>query len=379
MLSPEATAPSAPVAEAERMLTICNACRYCEGYCALFPAMERRLTFSESDINYLANLCHNCGACLYSCQYAPPHEFALNLPRVLAETRVESYKKYAWPQSFARLYDRNGLVVSLAIAASMMLMLLLAALVVDPQRLFAAHTDAQGSFYALIPHNVMATGFGVVFAFVMVSFGVSFFRFWPHMGEDVAEFFRPRSSIPAGMDVLTLKYLDGGGDGCMYPDERPAFARKYAHQATFYGFMLCFAATTAATFYHYVLGREAPYPLLSLPVILGVAGGIGLIVGPIGLLVLKRKRDPQLTDLKQTGMDVGFLVLLLATSLTGLALLAFRETVAMGILLFAHLGFVLALFVTLPYGKFVHGLYRFAALIRFHIEARRPPPAVAPE
>lgn len=371
--------PSPAVTEADRMLTICNACRYCEGYCALFPAMERRLTFTENDINYLANLCHNCGGCLYSCQYAPPHEFALNLPRILATVRAESYKKYAWPQSFARLYDRNGLVVSLVTAASLILMLLMAAAFVDPGRLFAAHSDAQGSFYAVVPHEVMAGGFGAVFAFVMLSFGVSFFRFWPDMGEHVAEFFRPKSSIPAAKDVLTLKYLDGGGDGCMYPDERPSFSRKIAHQATFYGFMLCFAATMSGTFLHYVMGWEAPYPLLSAPVLLGVAGGMGLIVGPIGLLVIKRRRDPALTDTQQTGMDVGFLVLLLATSVTGLLLLAFRETPAMGVLLLVHLGVVLALFVTMPFGKFVHGLYRFAALTRFHIERGRPAPSLGPE
>jgi citrate/tricarballylate utilization protein len=34
----------------------------------------------------------------------------------------------------------------------------------------------------------------------------------------------------------------------------------------------------------------------------------------------------------------------------------------MGRLLALHLGAVLALFVTLPYGKFVHGFYRLAAL-----------------
>ncbi len=51
------------IAEGERLMVICNACRYCEGYCAVFPAMERRLNFSETDVNYLANLCHNCAEC----------------------------------------------------------------------------------------------------------------------------------------------------------------------------------------------------------------------------------------------------------------------------------------------------------------------------
>ena len=92
------------VAEAQRVLAICNACRYCEGYCAVFPALERRLEFGEGDVHYLANLCHNCGACLYACQYAPPHEFALNFPRTLAQVRAQTYRKYAWPEPLGRLF-----------------------------------------------------------------------------------------------------------------------------------------------------------------------------------------------------------------------------------------------------------------------------------
>ena len=76
--------------EAERVMGICNACRYCEGFCAVFPAMERRRTFADGDLIYLANLCHNCRGCYYACQYAPPHEFDMNVPKVLEEVRVET-------------------------------------------------------------------------------------------------------------------------------------------------------------------------------------------------------------------------------------------------------------------------------------------------
>jgi citrate/tricarballylate utilization protein len=226
----------------------------------------------------------------------------------------------------------------------------------------------------------MVTLFGAVSIFVTLSFIMGFVRFWPDLGEEVGEFVRVGSFSQALRDALTLKYLDGGsGDGCTYPDERPSYARRTFHHFTFYGFMLCFAATSVATLYHYVFKWPAPYPAGSLPVMLGIAGGVGLLIGPVGLLWLKAKRDPELADTKQTGMDVAFLALLFLVSLTGLLLLFLRETRAMGVLLAVHLGVVLALFLTLPYGKFVHALYRFAALVRFHIERRRPLPEIGSE
>jgi citrate/tricarballylate utilization protein len=97
-------------------------------------------------------------------------------------------------------------------------------------------------------------------------------------------------------------------------------------------------------------------------------GGAGLMVGTAGLFAIKFVTDRAPEASSRWGMDVGLLALLHFTALTGLVLLAFRETSAMGLLLAIHLGFVLALFVTLPYGKMVHGVYRLLALVRFHQE-----------
>ena len=94
--------------------------------------------------------------------------------------------------------------------------------------------------------------------------------------------------------------------------------------------MLCFASTTVAARSITSLGRIAPQPYFSLPVVLGTLGGIGLLIGPVGLYWLKRRRDPAIVDAKQDGMDVSFLALLFLTSLTGLLLLVLRETTAMG-------------------------------------------------
>ena len=85
------------IQEAGRQLVICNACRYCEGYCPVFRAIETRRDFKQGDVFYLSNLCHDCRACYYACMYTPPHEFAINIPQILAESRIETYRRWSWP------------------------------------------------------------------------------------------------------------------------------------------------------------------------------------------------------------------------------------------------------------------------------------------
>ena len=111
---------------------------------------------------------------------------------------------------------------------------------------------------------------------------------------------------------------------------------------------------------------------LSVPVVLGALGGIGLLIGPLGLFLLNIRRHPEHGDHAQKAMDHGLIWLLFFTSLTGLALLALRDTAAMTALLAIHLGVVMALFLVMPYGKFAHGIYRCAALLKWAIERRQP-------
>jgi citrate/tricarballylate utilization protein len=175
----------------------------------------------------------------------------------------------------------------------------------------------------------------------------------------------------AWRDVLTLRHLHTTGVDCTTAEEARSPWRRWFHHCTFYGFLLCFASTTVAAVYHTVFGWIAPYAYTSLPVVLGTIGGVGLLIGPVGLLALRRRRDPVLSAERQQGFDESFIALLLVTSLTGLALLVLRNQSVMGLLLVVHLGAVLALFVALPYGKFVHGIYRTAALVKYAAEVTR--------
>lgn len=359
-----------PTREGERLMTICNACRYCEGYCAVFPAMERRLVFSEADLHYLSNLCHNCSECYYACQYAPPHEFAVNLPRTLAQIRLQTYQQYAWPQPLARAFQKNGLVVAFMVLVSFAAAILSGVVLAQGRGLLTS--PGAGQFYRIIPHNVMVGAFGAISLLVLLAFLIGFVRFWRESGEGFGALLKIAALTRGLADAFSLQYMSSAGAGCTYPGEERSMSRRWFHHLTFYGFMLCFASTSVAAFYSYVLGWEAPYGYFSIPVILGTAGGIGLLIGPAGLLLLKLRRNPETGDPAQSGMDVSFIALLFATSLTGLLLLALRHTNAMGMLLVIHLAAVMALFLTLPYGKFVHGIYRTAALVRNALESRRP-------
>jgi citrate/tricarballylate utilization protein len=213
----------------------------------------------------------------------------------------------------------------------------------------------------------MVAIFGGVSIFVLIALVTGLIRFWRESDEGAADL----SALKEGLDsAFRLTYLHGDGEGCTYPQERRSLARWWFHHFTFYGFLLCFAATSVAALYHYGFGWRAPYDYFSLPVVLGTLGGLGLLAGPAGLFWLKRRQDVATRDPQQDGMDLVFIALLFSTSATGLSLLALRETSVMPLLLAIHLATVLALFLTLPYGKFVHGIYRLAALVRYALERR---------
>jgi citrate/tricarballylate utilization protein len=349
------------LAEVRSAAEICNACRFCDSYCAVFPAMELQRAFSDGDLRYLAYLCHDCRGCYYACQ-AAPEPIDVNLPRSFAELRDESHAHYVWPALFASLFRRNGVVVSGTCLISITLVLLITLLSVTPGSLTHAQSGP-GAFYQVIPWRTMASVASASLLFSVFALAVSGIKFWRESGRKDKRL-RPTAILHALRDIATLQNLGGGSQICGDHDKSFSILRRRFHHAMAYGFLLCFLATCTATVYAHFFDQPAPYPLFSLPVLFGMIGGIGLIIGTSGLIWVKIISDPAPVVARLMSTDLALLGLLWLAAMTGLLLLAMRATPAMGVLLALHLGTILALFLLLPYSKFVHGLYRGLALLR---------------
>lgn len=346
------------VDEGRRQLDICNACRYCEGYCAVYPALERRIDLTDGDLLQLANLCHDCRACYYACMYAPPHDFALNPPQLLAEIRRGSFVDLVpFAGSAPRL--RNGIVV---VAMTALLLGVIGA-TRGLHSLVAVHHHA-ASPYSVLPYAAtLAVGLGAA-APGVVFFIAGGVAYWRRIGASPAASSGAAPWLRAGHDAATLKYLRSAGVECTYPDEAASPLRRRLHSALAGGFLLALAATVSAGILQDFLSHPPPYSLASAPVILGLLGGVGMLIGGAGLLGLKGAADPEPGDPATTASDKALLADLLVLATTGLLTLIVRESSAYGIVFALHLDAVFTAFVLAPFTKFAHVVFRFLALVR---------------
>ncbi len=360
------------IEDLDRQLAVCNACRYCEGYCATFGAAQLRASIGSADAAYLANLCHDCRMCYDACMFTPPHAYAIDIPAAMSAARTETYERYAVPRAVGTLMRRpRGAALAAALAGI--------AVVFAGVLAFGgvgALTSAQrgpGAFYRVVPYAAMllpALALGL-WAFAALALGAR------RYARDIArgERFVTAATLRTALrEALDLTYLKGGGGGC-YDADRGSSRRRMYHMLVFWGFVADLGATTSAGILQDVLHVLPPYPLWSVPVTLGTAGGIALAIGAAGLLALKPRSDARAAWARMVALDYAFLGLLEVLALTGLALLAFRQSAAMASLLAVHLGTVAGAFVLAPYGKFVHFVYRSVALVKNAAERARTSPA----
>jgi citrate/tricarballylate utilization protein len=193
-------------------------------------------------------------------------------------------------------------------------------------------------------------------------------RFWKDTKGELPCPMGLRAVAQTVRDILNLEWLRGGGAGCYYPKAHAGQARRLYHSLVYYGFLSATVSTSLAAIYQDILHKLPPYSVTSTPVVLGSIGGVAMIIGVAGLVVLKATSNPEPAHAASIMLDYLFLIILGVTALSGMLTLLLRESSAMGIILTIHLGLVAALFITVPYGKLVHALYRSLAILRHHLE-----------
>jgi citrate/tricarballylate utilization protein len=343
---------------------------YCDGLCPVFPALAGKHVYPIADLSYLANLCHNCRSCWYACQYAPPHPFAVNVPAALAGLRRQSYADHVWPSWLGHAFRRPALGAALIVAATLAAMLAILA-AAGSGALLGTDRTGPGSLYAVIPWSVM-TGLAVgSVSWAAVCMTISTYRFWRAIDPGISARALRLVLGPALSDIVTLRHLGGGGPGCNDSDRRFSRRRRVFHHILATGVVLDFGATLAAAVDQDVFGRAPPYALASLPVGLGIVGGLAVVVGVAGLLALEARSDRAPSESGEAVLNVVFLIALGVVALSGLAVVALRDTPAMGPLLVFHISVVFGLFIGLPAAKSLHAPFRAGALLRAAAERQR--------
>lgn len=355
--------------EAERQLNICNSCRYCAGYCPVWPALELRTDLTREDITHLANLCHDCQDCFTACMYTPPHEFDLNPPKIFAEVREDTYRRYVW-RSRPVSWLRGRAALALGFVATSLLLVALSFLTGKGEVFSGPET---GSAYELISHALMVFVVSVPALFTIVVMLRALALYWKDIHGPVGDLLDVSAWGATLRQAATLRHQTGGEEGCSYPDGEPSAARRRHHHLVMYGFLLTFVSTVSAAILETFFGQEPPFPYFSVPVVTGTAGGVLATIGCIGLIALKRRADRLQTTETMRRADYALLWTLLVLMVTGLVVLAGRTTVIFGPALVVHLAAVIVAFAVTPYTKFVHWLYRLLSIYKDNLERSRVP------
>lgn len=344
--------------EAYRTFKICNACRYCEGFCDVFPSMQKLLEFDPSKMKQLASVCHDCRECYYACQYIPPHEYAINVPKVMGQIRNITYKPNT--SSFIQKFFTFFSLKLVTIIIIPVLFVTIGWLTHSSDFFLSISLD-QGSFYYFMDHRTMLTLFIPITLLVilMIIYRINVFS---KIGHSALSGENKQSSMNALWDGIVLKNLRGNGSGCKFPGEKNSKIRHYSHHLLAGGFILCFISTSIGTIYHYAFNWFAPYSILSLPVIFGFLGGLGIVMGSLSLLWQKQQQDMLPVDASHDRSSSHFTLLLLLVALSGLMLLLLRDTYLLATLLYWHLGLVASFFLAIPYEKMMHVFFRVQSL-----------------
>jgi quinone-modifying oxidoreductase subunit QmoC len=221
-------------------------------------------------------------------------------------------------------------------------------------------------FGDLVPVWMIWTVFLPAAAFALVAAAIGARRCWSAWGAGT-----PRSgSLAAGLAAIAadvLLHRRFGTCGAARP-------RQIGHFLLLWGFAGALLTTTALGVMMDVLHVETPLPTLHPVKILGNVSAVLLVAGVLWLLV-NRLASPRTAGASR-GYDAFFIALVVLLVLSGVAAELGRMFLPVPIAIAAyvlHLGMVLSLFLTFPFSKFAHALYRTLAMAHERVATRRSP------
>ena len=338
------------VSEAARQMSICNACRYCEGYCAVWNAIEFKPVLDSGYIKHLANLCHDCRDCYYACPYnEPDHEFKLNIPKALGEVRVETYASYARPKFLKFLIEKPALATILATSAAIALAVLYASLV------FGAGKFSTLPMVTVIPVSIYKPATMLVYVYTIGIWSWEGISYWSEIngGTHVSG-----SGLAKGIyDAIFHTNFRGGGTGCKVPEEKNRYFRMAAHSMVMFGFI---DALVSISFYPDIFGVAGIAYLL---------GSLAVSTGAAALIYLHMKERVGSRSQKQSSMDYPFTILLFLAGITGVLVPISTGTVWFNWNFLMHDALIAVVFFLAPYSKFVHPVLRIISLIKYNSDS----------
>jgi len=355
----------------------CYQCATCSSVCELAPAdapfpRKQVLLAQWGLFDQLMGdpgvwLCHQCNDCSVRC----PRDVAPG--DIMASLRGMMVKKLASPSVMGSVVGNVKKTWPLLVFAPILFWVVLLGLSTGFQMHEAHHGLVPGPemgqfFYdQYVPHYLI---YGVYFTAVglaCIALFLSGMRFWKLMGDKQK---RTGSFVGALIGAFIAIALHNKFSSC----DRGVVKRRWGHFLVMWGFIGAAITSGFAVVYLYRdtvffswlnLQYAYPVPIGHWVKLLGNFSAIILVVGGIILFVNRMSTGDKLVG-ATLAFDRFFLWVVLAVIGTGVFTEIFRFIAINPMIGFSvyiiHLGVVLCLFLTLPYSKFAHILYRTLAM-----------------
>jgi quinone-modifying oxidoreductase subunit QmoC len=353
----------------------CYQCATCSSVCELapdnapFPRRQVLMAQWGLEDQLMADpgpwLCHQCNDCSVRC----PRE--VNPGDMMAAVRAMAIESLSVPRFMGRLTGNIRASWPALIFLPIIFWVVLLGATTGfhtPENMLPLSLDGRFHYEELVPHSLIYIVYTSVTLWVIGAMWFSGRKFWKLIGtgqERQGSFWGALTG--AVFDISTHKKFSSCDHGVP--------KRRWGHFLVMWGFIG--AAVTSGILVVYLYKEYPPFswipigdatyplPLDHWVKWLGNISAVALVIGGILLFVNRLKKGDKLVG-QTTAFDRFFLMTVLGVIGTGVLTEGFRFVtipveLAFGVYIL-HLGAVLTLFMTVPYSKFAHILYRTLAM-----------------